>query len=47
MEARCSSETSVDFQRITRRYVPEDKYASGYRIVHFENIWSMSRGMIN
>jgi hypothetical protein len=25
MEATCSSETSVDFQRTTRRYVPEDK----------------------
>jgi hypothetical protein len=24
MEAVCSSETSVDFQRSTRRYVPED-----------------------
>jgi hypothetical protein len=24
MEAICSSETSVAFQRITRRYVPED-----------------------
>jgi hypothetical protein len=24
LEAACSSETSVDFQRITRRYVPED-----------------------
>jgi hypothetical protein len=24
MEAICSSETSVDFQRITRRYIPED-----------------------
>jgi hypothetical protein len=24
MEAICSSETSVDTQRITRRYIPED-----------------------
>jgi hypothetical protein len=24
MEAMCSSETSVDFQRTTRRYIPED-----------------------
>jgi hypothetical protein len=24
MEAICSSETSVDFQRTTRRYIPED-----------------------
>jgi hypothetical protein len=25
MEATCSSETSVDFQRITRRYIPEER----------------------
>jgi hypothetical protein len=25
MEATCSSEKSVDFQRITRRYIPEDR----------------------
>jgi hypothetical protein len=25
MEATCSSETSVDFQRTTRRYIPEDR----------------------
>jgi hypothetical protein len=25
MEATCSSEISVDFQRITRRYIPEDR----------------------
>jgi hypothetical protein len=25
MEATCLSETSVDFQRITRRYIPEDR----------------------
>jgi hypothetical protein len=24
MEAACSSETSVDFQRISRRYIPEN-----------------------
>jgi hypothetical protein len=24
MEAKCSSETSVDFQTTTRRYIPED-----------------------
>jgi hypothetical protein len=24
MEAICASETSVDFQRFTRRYIPED-----------------------
>jgi hypothetical protein len=25
MKATCSSETSVDFQRITRRYIPDDR----------------------
>jgi hypothetical protein len=25
MEATCSTETSVDFQRTTRRYIPEDR----------------------
>jgi hypothetical protein len=25
MEPTCSSETSVDFQRTTRRYIPEDR----------------------
>jgi hypothetical protein len=27
MEAACFSETSVDFQRTTRRYIPEDNEA--------------------
>jgi hypothetical protein len=26
MEAICSSETSVDFEPTTRRYIPEDRY---------------------
>jgi hypothetical protein len=26
MEAICSSETSVDFQRTTRAYIPEDNH---------------------
>jgi hypothetical protein len=25
MEATCSSKASIDFQRATRRYIPEDK----------------------
>jgi hypothetical protein len=29
MEATCSSETSNDFQRITRRYIPEDSTLHG------------------
>jgi hypothetical protein len=33
MEATCSSETLVDFQRTTRRYTPEDsKYSSSFKI---------------
>jgi hypothetical protein len=31
MEAICSSETSVDFQRITRRYIPEDSTLHNHR----------------
>jgi hypothetical protein len=31
MEATCSSETSVDFQRTTRRYIPEDKTLHNHR----------------
>jgi hypothetical protein len=31
MEAICSSETSVDFQRITRRYIPEDSTFHNHR----------------
>jgi hypothetical protein len=30
MEAVCSSETSVDFQRTTRRYIPEDRTLHPY-----------------
>jgi hypothetical protein len=28
MEAICSSETSADFQRITRCYIPEDAFSN-------------------
>jgi hypothetical protein len=30
-EEICSSETSVDFQRTTRRYIPEDSTLHNYR----------------
>jgi hypothetical protein len=30
MEATCSSETSEDFQRTTRRYIPEDRTLNGF-----------------
>jgi hypothetical protein len=31
LEAVCSSETSVDFQRTTRRYIPEDRTLHEHR----------------
>jgi hypothetical protein len=31
MEATCSSETSVDFQPTTRRYIPEDRTLHNHR----------------
>jgi hypothetical protein len=31
MEVICSFETSVDFQRTTRRYIPEDKTHHNHR----------------
>jgi hypothetical protein len=38
MEALCSPETSVDFQRTTRRYIPEDSTLHNHRC---ENLTSM------
>jgi hypothetical protein len=37
MEAICSSETSVDFQRATLRYIPEDGTLHNHR---YENLKS-------
>jgi hypothetical protein len=37
MDEIYSSETSIDFQRITRRYIPEDSTVHNYR---FENLKS-------
>jgi hypothetical protein len=31
MQATCSHETSVDFQRTTWRYIPEDRTLYAYR----------------
>jgi hypothetical protein len=31
MEATCPSETSIDFQRATRRYIPEDRTLHNHR----------------
>jgi hypothetical protein len=35
MEAICSSETSVDFQRTTRSYIPEDRTVHSFPIHHY------------
>jgi hypothetical protein len=34
MEAACSSETTVDFQPITRRYVPEYRALPSFRFLY-------------
>jgi hypothetical protein len=37
MEAKCSSETSVDFQRATPRYISEDRNLHNLRLyIQFE-----------
>jgi hypothetical protein len=42
MEAVCSTETSVDFQRTTRRYIPEDRTLNIIIVLRtaFNEIWS-------
>jgi hypothetical protein len=46
MEATCSAETAVDFQRTTRRYISEDRTLQGWfdlsGHVNFQNsrLWS-------
>jgi hypothetical protein len=42
MEAICSSETSVDFQRTTRRYIPQDSTLKLQWIFIF---WTLSNEM--
>jgi hypothetical protein len=37
MEAICSSETSVDTQRTTRRYIPEDGTLHNHRCENLES----------
>jgi hypothetical protein len=41
MEATCSSETSVDFQRTTQRYNPEDKTLHNHRCENLKSyaVW--------
>jgi hypothetical protein len=41
-EAICSSETSVDFQRATRRYIPEYKTLHNQRYENRNPIWHIS-----
>jgi hypothetical protein len=36
MEAKCTFETSVNVQRTTRRYIPEDKTVHIYRCKNFK-----------
>jgi hypothetical protein len=41
MEATCSSETSVDFQRTTWRYIPEDgTLYLEYEVDYVDNEWN-------
>jgi hypothetical protein len=46
MEATCSSETSVDFQRTSRRYIPEDVSLNLARAqcIELDNIGYKSEG---
>jgi hypothetical protein len=37
---KCSSETSVDFQLITRRYIPEDRTIYNYRYENRKSCFS-------
>jgi hypothetical protein len=38
MEVTCSSETSVDFRRTTRRYIPEDRALHNHRCENFKSL---------
>jgi hypothetical protein len=42
MEAICSSETSVDFQRTTLRYIPEDCILQGTSLYYLTNFMELS-----
>jgi hypothetical protein len=48
MEAVCSSETTVDFQRTERRYVPEDSTLHKHRCENLKshNSWSLCCSLI-
>jgi hypothetical protein len=45
MEETCSSETSIDFQRTTRRYISEDKFPHNQPCEHFKSYtWKKELG---
>jgi hypothetical protein len=37
MEAACSTETSLNFQQTTRRYIPEDRILHNHRCEHLKS----------
>jgi hypothetical protein len=43
MEVTCSSESSVDFQQTTRRYIPEERTPHNHR---GENLKSYNSGIV-
>jgi hypothetical protein len=42
-EATCSSETAIDFQRTTRRYIPEDKTLHNHRCENLKSYMYLFR----
>jgi hypothetical protein len=46
MEAICSSETSVDFQRTTRRYIPEDSTLHNHRCENLKSYTGICRRIL-
>jgi hypothetical protein len=49
LESICFSETSVDFQRTTRHYIPEDRLLHNYRCANLEAYafpWSSDKKLI-
>jgi hypothetical protein len=42
MEAICSSETSVDVQRTTQRYIPEDSTRYNHRCENLKSYYYMT-----
>jgi hypothetical protein len=51
MEVICSSETSIDTQRTTRRYIPEDGTLHNHRCENLKSckmewVWGIETGLI-